>query len=51
MWANYTQKIIYKTVVDNKTLKEYDTVTIKDFYDKKGQIQQEEKYGKLDVKA
>lgn len=51
VWSNYTQQLTYKTVVDNKTLREYTTITIKDFYDKKGQIQQEERYGKLDVKA
>jgi hypothetical protein len=51
VWSNYTQQLTYKTVVDNKTLREYTTITIHDFYDKKGQIQQEERYGKLDVKA
>jgi hypothetical protein len=51
VWSNYTQHLTYKTVLDNKTLKEYTSLIIQDFYDKKGQVQEEEKYGKLDVKA
>ena len=52
VWSNYTQQLTYKTVVDNKTLKEYTEVIVYDLYDKKARIQKEDRqYGNLDVKT
>jgi hypothetical protein len=52
VWSDYTQRAVYKVVLDNKTLKEYTEVIVYDIYDKKGQIQKEEDFQrKLDVKV